>query len=522
MTATASGTITERKSYDADGHALLDASYYGDGSSGVVGGPSGEPDILNWTGWLAGAQLYTYNADGQLTAQATYNRYDSDWRDEAYQLQQRGQLPDETDLTAGAAPGATSDGPLQLGSVTQYTSFDHVGNVVTYTYSQPAQPKATSPQGVDGAGTPAYGANYTVNYLKKDGYLEQSTTGTPTVSGYVAATDTSYYDAFGRRLAVAQSSQLSTGTAQNTASVFAYDAAGEIVQRRVGSTSNGTFTVYGSFDVDHYSYAQGQQIGDVDEGGGIHTADTLTGFSSGDSTQSYTVQSGDTLESIAQSVYGNSDLAFVIGDANALTDGTLVVGQRITLPTVTTTSNTASTFKPYNPGQIIGSTTPSLPAAPPPPPSHHCNALAEIVVAVVVVVASVYTAGLAAEAMGATASSTWAAGTAALAGTSSVGVGASVAAAAAGGFVGSVAGQVTGDVLGVSHGFSLTEALTSGLASGLTAGLGGEIAKQGDDFSILANSQGHLEPVGAGLVAAGSYANNVIASKVTGQASAFS
>ncbi|WP_279237486.1 putative Ig domain-containing protein [Dyella sedimenti] len=504
MTATASGTITERKSYDADGHALLDASYYGDGSSGVVGGPSGEPDILNWTGWLAGAQLYTYNADGQLTAQATYNRYDSDWRDEAYQLQQRGQLPDETDLTAGAAPGATSDGPLQLGSVTQYTSFDHVGNVVTYTYSQPAQPKATSPQGVDGAGTPAYGANYTVNYLKKDGYLEQSTTGTPTVSGYVAATDTSYYDAFGRRLAVAQSSQLSTGTAQNTASVFAYDAAGEIVQRRVGSTSNGTFTVYGSFDVDHYSYAQGQQIGDVDEGGGIHTADTLTGFSSGDSTQSYTVQSGDTLESIAQSVYGNSDLAFVIGDANALTDGTLVVGQRITLPTVTTTSNTASTFKPYNPGQIIGSTTPSLPAAPPPPSSHHCNALAEIVVIAVTAIVTYYTAGATSGMLESELGTT----------------GSAIASGAVAGAVGSVAGQTVAVSLGVQNGFSFGQVLTGAVGGGIGGGLASQFTAS--DSAFYSDVGNHISVGGNAIIGAASYTGAYAAEQVSGQAAHFS
>ncbi len=67
---------------------------------------------------------------------------------------------------------------LVAGGVTTYTGYDKAGNVTDYSYYQPTVVQ----------GTAAYGATYHVNYLKKDGYLEQSTTGTPIVFGYVPAT----------------------------------------------------------------------------------------------------------------------------------------------------------------------------------------------------------------------------------------------------------------------------------------------------------------------------------------------
>ncbi len=200
----------------------------------------------------------------------------------------------------------------------------------------------------------------------------------------------SYYDNFGRRLAVSQASQASSGSAQTSTSVFAYDAAGEIIQRRVGTVSGSTFTPYNSLEIDHYSYVNGQQVSDVDEAGDITAAGVQTSFSSGDSSSNYVVQAGDTLESIAQTVYGNSQLSYILAEANGLQDSGLVVGQRIVVPSVTTHSNDANTFQPYNPGKIIGSTTPTLPLAPPPPPKQHCEALAQVVAVAVTIVVSYY------------------------------------------------------------------------------------------------------------------------------------
>jgi hypothetical protein len=159
--------------------------------------------------------------------------------------------------------------------------------------------------------------------------------------------------------------------------------------------------------------------------------------------------------------------------------GHLRIGQDLTLPTASTNANDATTFKPCNPSEITGSTTPSLPtiAPPPPPSSHHCNALAMIIVIAVVVVATIFTAGAAAIALGAADAGigAFAAGTAALSG----GLGFTAAAAGAafaGGFAGNVAGQLAGDALGVSHGLDLGSAFASGLTSVATAGIGSALS----------------------------------------------
>ena len=49
---------------------------------------------------------------------------------------------------------------------------------------------------------------------------------------------------------------------------------------------------------------------------------------------SYTVRSGDTLETIAQAAYGDSQLWYLIADANALrSNADLRVGQTLSIPT---------------------------------------------------------------------------------------------------------------------------------------------------------------------------------------------
>jgi phage tail protein X len=104
----------------------------------------------------------------------------------------------------------------------------------------------------------------------------------------------------------------------------------------------------------------------------------------------YTLQTGDTLQALAQTFYGDASLWYVIADANGLdANDPLVAGTVIKVPTVTRSSNTASTYKVYSPGQVIGSTDPN-PIPPPPPPAGDdgCGMLQmiELVVAVVVTI----------------------------------------------------------------------------------------------------------------------------------------
>jgi YD repeat-containing protein len=89
-------------------------------------------------------------------------------------------------------------------------------------------------------------------------------------------------------------------------------------------------------------------------------------------TSRYVVQSGDTLIGIAQSVYGDSALWYIIADANSIvaaSDKPLdasEVGKAYEIPSVIRSSNSASTFSPYNAAEIIGNERPIviLPPAP--------------------------------------------------------------------------------------------------------------------------------------------------------------
>ncbi|HEX6364048.1 MAG TPA: LysM peptidoglycan-binding domain-containing protein, partial [Albitalea sp.] len=77
----------------------------------------------------------------------------------------------------------------------------------------------------------------------------------------------------------------------------------------------------------------------------------------------YTVRSGDTLKSIAQALWGDSAMWFLIAQSNDLSGSeTLAAGQVLVVPNkVTNIHNDAQTFRPYSPGEAIGHVDPTLP-----------------------------------------------------------------------------------------------------------------------------------------------------------------
>ncbi|MFJ4376071.1 hypothetical protein ACIP1T_26090 [Pseudomonas japonica] len=71
----------------------------------------------------------------------------------------------------------------------------------------------------------------------------------------------------------------------------------------------------------------------------------------------------------------------------------LVAGTSLKIPNVvSSTHNTATTFKPYNPNEVIGDTI--TPPQAPKPKKKKCNAVASIVMVVVAVVVSFFVPGL--------------------------------------------------------------------------------------------------------------------------------
>src|SRR5262249_41369263 len=85
--------------------------------------------------------------------------------------------------------------------------------------------------------------------------------------------------------------------------------------------------------------------------------------------ESYAVGPNDTLAGIAQAVYGDASLWYLIGDANSLRYGpgeplpSSEVGHVYRIPRVINGRNNAATFEPYNIGSAMGSGIPT--AAPP-------------------------------------------------------------------------------------------------------------------------------------------------------------
>jgi YD repeat-containing protein len=240
-------------------------------------------------------------------------------------------------------------------------------------------------------------------------------------------------------------------------------------------------------ELDTENYALFQQLGST--------------FPSG-STTSYTVRSGDTLRSIADSIYGNAGLWYLIADANGLSSSaTLNAGQVLSVPSNSNSGPINSeTHKVYNESEIIGSKLPNL-VSPPPPGGGGCGGFLQILVIVVAVVVTIYTAGAAAEffaaaggaggslaagaaAVGANgAAATFAAGLTTL--TTTTLSAAAIGAAAIGGAVGSIASQAVAIGVGLQDGFSWKQVGLSALGAGLSAGVGAATSGLGSTGSTF-------------------------------------
>jgi hypothetical protein len=163
----------------------------------------------------------------------------------------------------------------------------------------------------------------------------------------------------------------------------------------------------------------------------------------------YTIQQGQqassveqTLRNVALAVWGDASLWYLLAEANGLTSGSsLEVGQTLVVPNVVTnTQNNASTFKVYNPGELIGNTAPTLPE-PPPPPQPEEDRFFKFLAVVFVVAVTIFVGIVATEFL---------------------------YSAVLGAAVGNAAGQVMAKALGLREHFSWHEVGTAALTAGLT------------------------------------------------------
>lgn len=234
----------------------------------------------------------------------------------------------------------------------------------------------------------------------------------------------------------------------------------------------------------------------------------------------YVVRPGDTLQSIAQSAYGDTALWYRVAEANGLVMSTdLKVGQTLNIPNlVGTIHNNASTFKPYDPSRMVGDVTPNLPV-----PKNDCGGVGQLLMVIVAIVATLYTAGLFAPVEACLAGgAVISAGASAIA-TGTLGVvGGAVSAA-----VGAAASQVVGLATGNVRKFSWTNvglaAISGGVAAGLPqmgSGMPGAVLKAitantlAQGISVASGLQGRFDWRGVAASAVGAAVGDLVGGRL--------
>jgi hypothetical protein len=283
---------------------------------------------------------------------------------------------------------------------------------------------------------------YKTEYRLGAGYQEQKVTAT---RGNIQGITTSTYDASGNRITIED-----TGVTTGTRRLF-YDADGRVLQK-AESTAATVLTP----KITRNLIVNGEQLGDnsVESAGNLaNPYQSVSATALSNAPTVYTVRAAtETYQSIAKLVYGDSNLHFIIADANGAR--TLAVGDIIKIPPRTNTLfNDANSFKPYDPSELIGGTSPNLP---PPQNDAGCGTFGRIISTVVAVVVAVAVATITQDP------------TLTLTAFEKTAVLATAAAA------GNAAGQIVGNVTGVQNGFSFKSvalsALTGGLAPAPVAG----------------------------------------------------
>lgn len=499
LDSTAPVSLKDSYSYDAMGRVIEQRTYFDAGST---------RNGIDIGGWLKHAETFSYDADGRILRQSIQGR-ELGWT--------------ATAQNDGGAAQVTQLGVLQNLAWIDYSAYgyDAAGRLRGYTYQYSLHEESSGALPGDPKG---YTHRYTYSYEARDSYLESRIYGQSSNQNFRASTSYSSYDAWGRRVAVREQTPLSSdlGKLDDRIRYFSYDGTGSILRRREGSLAGGVFTQSAAqkTQTQLYAYVGGQLVASGKRNGEVDVVGRLTAYQSNNAAGSSrtTVQAGETLRGIAQRVYGNANLWYVLAEANAIADDSgLTAGTTLVVPEVKVTANDASTFKPFNPQEAIGNTSPSLPYIEP-PPKEHCNGIAMVLMVIVAVVATVFTAGAAALAFGAVAAGTgaFAAGTAVLTGTAmaaATGFAATAAVAGAafvGGMAGSIASQAVGKAMGVVDSFSLRSAVGSGLGAAAGAGIAGAIGGGAQVSELIqAGSYGRVAAIGAANAAAGYAAGKI-------------
>lgn len=346
--------VVQRYSYDDLGRATLVKEVTIDGETGDE---SAERNFLQ----------QTYDDLGRLVEQKSFETGS-------------GRLLSKTNTTYGGAGRVIqqdvtvykADGTIDAehSSVSGNYQYDSAGNLKSYIHTQGAGTSATFNN--------AYAYGYTREF---DGDKESWITVVSTQPNARNGLTSNVYDVRGRLL-----EQTVHGDGGRVRKSFGYDGEGHIVLKDEFRTQPNTPTGYGR---EYYFYANGQEVAVVGTGdlvGNTRFGNGYTPISSAypaSTPGTYVVNRGDTLSGIAQMMFGDGALWYLIADANGLSFGPSAElpvseqGKTYRIPNVVgNLHNNAKTFHPYNPAQIIGATTPAPTLRP-----EHCAAQGALLLA---------------------------------------------------------------------------------------------------------------------------------------------
>ena len=313
----------------------------------------------------------------------------------------------------------------------------------------------------------------------------------------------SFYDSLGRK-----QREVATDFGDDTVSrtrLFSYDNQDRVYSQFEAVNKNNAPQTQGTRE--HF-FANGRQVGMLGSGS-LDIAQFSFAYTPisaaypAMSPGSYVVRSGDTLARIAQAVWGDSSLWYLIADANSLTfgpDATLPgeeVGKTYRIPNVVTNlRHSATAFQPYNPASIVSTLTPN-PAALPAPPAAECVSTGQLLSMAVIIAATALVTAV-------TAGAATAVMPAALGPILSGAIAGGVGAAA-----GSIAGQGVAIGLGQQEDFSWGQVGVAAAGGLLSGGISGAVPG-GSTAARLGRATANLfANTGMAAVAGGSFAHPV-------------
>ena len=200
-------------------------------------------------------------------------------------------------------------------------------------------------------------------------------------------------------------------------------------------------------------------------------------------------------------MWGDSSLWYRLAEANGLTAASaLVEGQSLTVPAgVSSNGFSASTFRPYDPAEAVGETSPTSPK--PNKKNNKCGVFGAILLVAIAVAVTALTAGAAVAALAPASAGITGIGsalTAIAAVKTGLGIATLAGIGAVAGAAGSIASQGFGVATGIQDSFSWKSVAMAGIAGGISGGLGAAIP--GGQLSTL-SAIGRGAVIGAGTSA---------------------